>query len=125
MPNAAHRITETTINAMSLMLFTLNCFNLSAKLDTSNHPKLIVIFNDVSKYGQKYDPLSVGLEDQVQPQKAKKDVNKRIEEYKTQLKEKVKKFILHLEISEEINFGNKSWRERKVEVLESEGYKIK
>ena len=27
MPNASHRITDTTVIAMKLILFTLNCFN--------------------------------------------------------------------------------------------------
>ena len=57
MPNAAQRITEITINAMSLMLFTLNSFDSST--DILNHPRLIVVFNDVSKYGNDYDPLTV------------------------------------------------------------------
>ena len=27
MPNASHRITDTTVNSMKLILFTLNCLN--------------------------------------------------------------------------------------------------
>ena len=59
MPNASDRITDTAINAMNLMLFTLSCFNLSIDIDVLNHPKLIVIFNDVSIHGNEYDPYSI------------------------------------------------------------------
>ena len=54
MPNAAHRITDTTINSMNLFLFTLNC--LDQPIDINNHPKLFIIFNNVSLYGDTYDP---------------------------------------------------------------------
>ena len=58
MPNAAQRITDTAISAMNLMLFTLNCFNMKA--DLNNHPQIFVIFNDVSKFGNDYDPNKIG-----------------------------------------------------------------
>ena len=57
MPNAAHRITDTTINAMKLIMFTLNCLN--QPIDIENHPKLMIIFNNVSMYGDNYDPYTV------------------------------------------------------------------
>ena len=59
MPNASDRFTDTAISAMNSMLFTLNCFNYSSNIDTKNHPRLIVIFNDVSLYGNDYDPYSI------------------------------------------------------------------
>ena len=58
MPNAAQRITDTAISAMNLVLFTLNCFK--EEINITDHPRLFVIFNDVSKYGKDYDPLIVG-----------------------------------------------------------------
>ena len=77
MPNAAQRITDTAIGAMNLILFTLNCFNL--KSDIINHPKLFVIFNDVSKYGNEYDPLTISKLSQSSIQSAKDLEEKRIE----------------------------------------------
>ena len=61
MPNAAHRITDTTIKAMNHILFILNSFSRSTTL--KNHPNMLVIFNDVSLYGDDYDPNTIGQND--------------------------------------------------------------
>ena len=42
---------------MNYVLFSLNCFNKDA--DIYYQPKLIVIFNDVSRYGNDYDPRTI------------------------------------------------------------------
>ena len=100
MPNAAHRITDTTINANKLILFIFNC--LTKPIDISKNPKFLIVFNNVSKYGNNYDPLNV---DQIKPKEVLKAIEsseKRAEEFKTQLKDKVKKFLFHTEISDEI-----------------------
>ena len=39
------------------------------------------------------------------------------------MKEKVKKFYLHLEISDQMRFDNKTWNDIKEEVLMNEEYK--
>ena len=57
MPNAAERITDTTVKAINLVLFTLNCIN--SPIDVLNHPKIFIIFNNVSLYGDNYDPMTV------------------------------------------------------------------
>ena len=54
MPDNSDRLRATSLEAMSKVLFTLN--SIHKKADISNHPKLIVVFNDVSLYE------SVGLD---------------------------------------------------------------
>ena len=48
MPDESDRIRGTSIKAMHHMLFMLNSFNVRA--DLGKHPKMILIFNDVSLY---------------------------------------------------------------------------
>ena len=57
MPNAAHRITDTTVKAMNNILFILNSLNRYTILE--HHPRVLVIFNDVSIYGDDYDPVAI------------------------------------------------------------------
>ena len=104
------------------MLFTLNSFDPST--DSLNHPRLIVVFNDVSKYGNDYDPLTVDRGQFEQVQNAEMSEKLRIYEYKTQLKEKAKKFHLRMEISDFTWFDNRSWSSLKDEVLSSEEYRL-
>ena len=120
MPNAAHRITDTTINAMNLVLFTLNSFN--SQVDIQNHLKLYVIFNDVSMYGDDYDPLTVEQSKSKEVIDALISKEKRVVEYKTQLKEKAKKFYLHADISDETKFGDRPWHIVKKEVFTSDNF---
>ena len=100
MPNAAHRITDTTVNANKLILFIFNC--LTKPIDISKHPKFLIVFNNVSKYGNNYDPFTVDNSKPKEVLDAIESSKKRAEEFKTQLKEKVKKFLLNTEISDEI-----------------------
>ena len=51
MPDESDRIRATSIKAMNYMLFILNSFDVRA--DIRNHPKMILIFNDVSLYNSK------------------------------------------------------------------------
>ena len=46
MPNASHRITDSAIRAMTNKLFILNSIDIGT--DISLHPKIFVVFNDVS-----------------------------------------------------------------------------
>ena len=48
MPDESDRIRATSIKAMNYMLFILNSFDMRADIET--HPKMILIFNDVSLY---------------------------------------------------------------------------
>ena len=53
MPDESDRIRATSIKAMNYMLFILNSFD--ERADISNHPKMILIFNDVSLYSSEDD----------------------------------------------------------------------
>ena len=48
MPDSSDRLRATSIKAMNYVLFTLN--SLHPKTDLQNHPRFIVVFNDVSLY---------------------------------------------------------------------------
>ena len=48
MPDSSDRLRATSIKAMNHVLFTLN--SLHPDTDVKNHPRFIVIFNDVSLY---------------------------------------------------------------------------
>ena len=48
MPDESDRIRATSIKAMNYMLFILNSFDVRA--DIGNHPRMILIFNDVTLY---------------------------------------------------------------------------
>ena len=48
MPDSSDRLRATSIKAMSNVLFTLN--SMHPDTDICNHPKFMVIFNDVSLY---------------------------------------------------------------------------
>lgn len=58
MPNESQRIRDSTINAMNNMLFMLN--SLDERTDISLHPKFKIIFNNVSRHGDSYDPETIG-----------------------------------------------------------------
>ena len=51
MPDESDRIRATSIKAMNYMLFILN--SLDVRADIGVHPKMILIFNDVSLYNSK------------------------------------------------------------------------
>ena len=48
MPDESNRIRATSIKAMNYMLFILNSFDIN--VDIEAHPKMILIFNDVSLF---------------------------------------------------------------------------
>ena len=53
MPNAAQRITDSTVKAILDMFFVFN--SLDERVDISHHPKFLLIINNVSRYGENYD----------------------------------------------------------------------
>ena len=60
MPDSSKRIRKTSINAMNNVLFILN--SLDKMVDPEKHPRLIVIFNDQSRYeGKKSDEIIKNL----------------------------------------------------------------
>ena len=91
------------------MLFTLN--SMHKKTDVKNHPKFIVIFNDVSLYGDvSLDKMDEHLKNVNKPENYKKYKGrqtqiKRIDHYKNDLKEINKKFYLKKNLSDESKLG--------------------
>ena len=57
MPDESDRIRATSIKAMNTMLFILNSFDLKANI--KNHPKMILIFNNVSLYKNDDSPDTI------------------------------------------------------------------
>ena len=57
MPDASNRIRETSISAMNNILFLLN--SIDPKTNPKDHPRLIVIFNDVSRHELLYDTKKI------------------------------------------------------------------
>ena len=53
MPNASQRITDSTIRGLNSMLFMFN--SLDERIEVNNHPKYLIIINNVSKHGDIYD----------------------------------------------------------------------
>ena len=113
MPNESQRITESALKGLSSMLFMLN--SVDERTDIMNHPKYHIVINNVSKYGDNYDYEAVEKDPESAriPADNNLSVEKRIEEFKFQLKESVKKFHLSYEISEKSMVGTKAWNEIK------------
>ena len=88
------------------MLLALNSFDIDT--DISNHPQLIVIFNNVS--WQEENEIS------------KLRVQDRIDQYKLALKANAKLFYLS-EVSDDTVIGEKTWAEVKDAVLANESHK--
>ena len=73
-------------------------------------------------YGDDYDPLTVEQSKSKELTDALISKEKRVVEYKTQLKEKAKKFYLHADISDETKFGDRPWHIVKKEVFTSDNF---
>ena len=71
MPDESDRIRATSIKAMNYMLFILNSFDMRA--DIGSHPKMILIFNDVSLYSDE-DNLETIHEKKKQAFKSNKEL---------------------------------------------------
>ena len=113
MPNESQRITESTLSGLSSMLFMFN--SLDERTDIKFHPRFHIVVNNVSKYGDNYDIEEVekNPEATMIPSDSNLSVEKRIEEFKSQLKETTKKFYLSYEISDNSIVGTKTWKEVK------------
>ena len=57
MPDESDRIRATSIKAMNTMLFILNSFD--PRTDIENHPRIILIFNNVSLYSNDTSPEDI------------------------------------------------------------------
>ena len=61
LPDASQRIRETTISAINNMFLMFG--SLDERTDLSVHPKYQVIFNNVSRHGDNYDPVKITNKD--------------------------------------------------------------
>ena len=121
MPNASHRITDSTIKAMMHKLSILN--SIDAEADIYKHPKIFVVFNDVSIYVNEFDEDTSSKYKSKSNQYTNLSKEERIRGYKTQLKETVKKQYLHEKISDQSKIGEHTWLELKEKVLSNSDYK--
>ena len=126
MPDSSDRLRATSIKAMNHVLFTLN--SMHPETDIKNHPKFIVIFNDVSLYENvSLDKIDEYIKTMNEPEnynkfKGRKSQIERIEQYKKDLKAVCKKFYTKKTISDDTQFGSKSWKELKVHVCSSQDF---
>ena len=126
MPDSSDRLRATSIKAMNHVLFTLNSLHLNT--DIKNHPKFIVIFNDVSLYENvSLEKLNEHIKTMNEPEnykrfKGRKNQIERIEHYKKDLKETVKKFYLMKIVSDGTKFGSSTWKELKSQVCSNEDF---
>ena len=110
MPNASQRITDSTIRGLNSMLFMFN--SLDERIEVNNHPKYLIIINNVSKHGDIYDIDKIEKD----PTNASTStstslsIEKRINDFKTQLKEGAKAFHLGGFVSDSTRIGSKAWR---------------
>ena len=89
--DSSTRIRSPILNAMNNILLILNSLH-STNLD--DHPKLLIIFND----------LSINETSKAQ---------EKIVSYKRQLKDFLKAFYLQNKVSDRTKFGNESWEQLK------------
>ena len=120
MPDSSERLRATSIKAMNNVLFTLN--SMHERTDIKNHPKFIVIFNDVSLYENvSLEKLDDHIKTINEPESYKKFKGResqieRIEEYKNRLKDTCKKFYMRKNLSNDSIIGSKKWKEIRFDV---------
>ena len=123
MPNASHRIEATSIKAMSSMFLMFN--SLDSRVDITMHPKFYIIINNVSRYGESYDP--VVIKQQIENGKAKDlddlSLEERITDIKTELKKDAINFHLSELVSDDTRIGTNTWKDIKASACLSDDYK--
>ena len=105
MPNASHRIRDTTIKALNRMFFMFN--SLDERTDISLHPAYHIVINNVSKHGEDYDLEKVekDITNAHSNSTGNLSIEKRIEDMKFQLKEDAIRFFLTEEVSDDTSIG--------------------
>ena len=83
MPDASHRIRDTTIKAVNNMLLMFG--SLDERVDVALHPKYHIIFNNVSRFGDNYDPARIKTDPTYDPFKENPGLSKsqRIQDIKS------------------------------------------
>ena len=122
MPDESDRIRATSIKAMNTMLFILNSFD--PRTDITNHPRIILIFNNVSLYSNDTSPEDIRQQKKqaFRNNTELKSQETRVYHYLYDLKEIAKKFYLKEDTSELTKFGSKNWFELKHEVCANDQY---
>ena len=84
----------------------------------------MVVINNVSKYGDYYDPEEVLQNpDYVPPSTSSNlSVQQRIADFKAQVKDVAKRFYLFDKVSDDSVVGDKTWKDVKQEVCSGEAY---
>ena len=105
------------------MFFMFN--SLDDRSDSTLHPKFHVVYNDVSRYGNNYDPEKILAEPDtvIQDNSNGLSVEQRISDIKSQLFEQAKNFYLPDKLSQDTKIGEKVWKHIKSEVCENESFK--
>jgi len=113
MPNASQCISKLIIKAVNKMLHIFSSFD--ERVDIPLHPKYCIIFNDVSRYGDNYDPHLIKNDPTYDPLKQNSGMSKyqRIDDIKSRLQDKAKRSYLHDKLSNETRNGKKSWKDIK------------
>ena len=125
MPDESNRIRKSSISAMNNMLFLLN--SIDPRADPKKHPKLLVIFNDVSKY-ELLDSAEDLIRQTIAQAFQRKNIRRlsshqeRISVYLQGLKAYVKEFYLQDNISDSTEFGDTCWEKIKKKVCQDEEY---
>ena len=99
--------------------------SLNEGVDVSLHPKYHIIFNNVSRYGDNYDPNRIKSEQGYDPFKENSGLSKdrRIDDIKSQIKDKAKRFYLSNKVSDGTKIGSKLWKDIKQLVCSGNSYK--
>ena len=116
MPNNSQRITNSVVECLKNMLFVFN--SLDYRTDITDHPKIHIIFNDVSRSEESGEAITKG-----------KDIaQERIDNFKDEIKKAVKTFYLIDDVSDNTKVGVSSKQtsagEKIVELLEWKDVKI-
>ena len=98
--------------------------SLDERIDVKTHPKYMVVINNVSKYGDDYDPKVVLQNpDYVPPLTGSNlSVQQRITDFKSQVKDAAKRFYLFDKVSDDSAIGDKVWKDIKQVVCSGEEY---
>ena len=82
--------------------------SLDERINVKNHPKYMVVINNVSKYGDNYDPKVVLQNPDYVPQLTGSNlsVQQRITDFKSQVKDVAKRFYLFDKVSDDSAIGD-------------------
>ena len=105
MPDESDRIRESSIKSMNNILLALQSFD--DDTDVNKHPRITIIFNNVSKHGDiiDIDEIESDSSNSVKDETTASNNEKRIEDLKFQLKEGAKGLYLVEQVSDATKIG--------------------